>query len=123
MRSMLLPFNRYAQCSGRSGRKEYWRFILFTMLVTIACYAVIGVGAAMESSLLSVSGMVVLALFSLACFVPTVTVTVRRLHDSNKPDWLVLLILIPLGALVVLFMMLLPGTPGDNRFGPPDTRA
>jgi len=50
----------------------------------------------------------------------TFAVTVRRFHDQNRSGWFFLLNLIPyVGGLVVLVFMLLPGTPGDNNFGPP----
>ena len=120
MSSIFLPFRRYARFSGRSGRAEYWMFTLFTCLAYLACYVLIGVGVAMESTLLQSLGSIVLLLVALVCLVPMLAVTVRRLHDIDKSEWFVLLLLVPLGALVVLVMMALPGTQGGNRFGPPD---
>jgi uncharacterized membrane protein YhaH (DUF805 family) len=55
----------------------------------------------------------------LGLFIPSLAVTIRRLHDINRSAWWVLIALIPfLGALVLLIFAVLDGTPGDNRFGP-----
>jgi uncharacterized membrane protein YhaH (DUF805 family) len=52
-------------------------------------------------------------------FLPSLAVTVRRLHDTDRSGWWILLNLIPIvGALIVLIFTCLDGTPGDNRFGP-----
>ncbi len=55
----------------------------------------------------------------LALIVPLIAVTVRRLHDTDRSGWWYLLMLVPFVGLVVLVFMLLPGTPGHNRFGSP----
>jgi uncharacterized membrane protein YhaH (DUF805 family) len=63
--------------------------------------------------------MILLSIVGLALFIPSLAVTVRRLHDQDKSGWLVLLPLIPLvGGIILLVFMLLEGTQGPNRFGP-----
>jgi uncharacterized membrane protein YhaH (DUF805 family) len=63
---------------------------------------------------------VVSAIFGLAILLPTLAVGARRLHDIDRTAWWLLLSLLPLiGTLVLLFFYVQPGTPGDNRFGPP----
>jgi uncharacterized membrane protein YhaH (DUF805 family) len=58
-------------------------------------------------------------LYALAMIVPSIAVTVRRLHDTDRSGWWYLLVLVPLiGGLVILVFMLLDSTPGSNRFGP-----
>jgi len=120
MRSMLLPFHRYAQFSGRSTRREYWMYTLLLVLCNTALYSFAIVGALMESGAVAMIGSALLAVFGLASFVPSVAVTVRRLHDIDKSGWFVLLMLVPLANIVVLVFTLLPSTPGPNRFGAPD---
>ncbi len=67
------------------------------------------------------SGIIALLYFGfcLYIFVPSLAVSFRRLHDSGRTAWWLLLGLVPvLGQLVVLIFMILDGTPGDNRYGP-----
>lgn len=57
-------------------------------------------------------------LYALAMIVPSIAVTVRRLHDTDRSGWWYLLVFVPLiGGLVILVFMFLDGTPGSNRFG------
>ncbi|MEG2806008.1 DUF805 domain-containing protein [Stenotrophomonas sp.] len=118
MNSMLIPLTRYAQFEGRASRKEFWMFYLFVMLVTIVGYIGMGIGASMESNAVVMLFGAVLGLFSLAVLVPSIAVTVRRLHDTDKSGWFLLLAFVPLAGIVLLVFYVLPGTPGENRFGP-----
>lgn len=118
---MLLPIRRYAQFNGRSSRKEFWMFQLVYVALFVAGSVLIGV--TMDSyGEFSPFGNVVLGLIVLAVlglFVPLLAVEVRRFHDQNRSGWFVLLNLIPyVGVIIVFVMMLLEGTPGENRFGP-----
>jgi len=59
-----------------------------------------------------------LSLWSLVIFIPTLAVTIRRLHDQDKSGWMYLLVFVPIvGAIIVLVFMFLEGTRGPNRFG------
>jgi uncharacterized membrane protein YhaH (DUF805 family) len=113
---MLLPLKRYADFSGRSRRKEYWFF-------TLGC-AIAGFIAGIVENILGLSGSVgpygfLSILLILALFLPSLSVSVRRLHDQDKSGWFLLIALIPIiGSVVILVFMCLPGTPGPNRFGP-----
>ena len=124
MEWMLMPLKRYADFSGRSRRKEYWMFVLFIFLVSVAISMVLsllGLSAEDEGSLLGLGGamLVILLLFSLAVIIPSIAVQVRRFHDQDKSGWLVLLNLIPfVGGIIVLVFMCLDGTRGPNRYGP-----
>ena len=114
MEWMFLPFKRYAEFSGRSQRKEYWMFILFTLFV-LASFGVIRRIEAPGS----LTTILILWLFFLVAAVPGVAVQVRRFHDQDRSGWLFLLHLIPYaGSLIVLVFMALDGTPGPNRYGP-----
>ena len=107
---------KYADFSGRARRKEYWFFALFNILISLALGIIDNVlgtySAEAHTGLLE-------AIYSLAVLVPGLAVTVRRLHDTNRSGWWLLMVLIPLiGWAVLLVFMILDGTPGENRFGP-----
>lgn len=124
MEWMLLPYRRYADFSGRSSRREYWMFVLFTLLVSMAGIILIVAGGAAEQSATGGGpvfwlGMVLLILFWLASAIPSIAVQVRRFHDQDRSGWYMLLNLIPsVGGIIVLVFMCLEGTRGANRYGP-----
>lgn len=119
MKSMLVPLTRYAQFDGRAGRKEYWMFQLFLFLVMVVGYTGVGIGASMDSGLVSGVFGALLGLFWLAVLVPAIAVAIRRMHDIDKSGWVLLFGLIPFVGGIILFVFnVLPGTPGENRFGP-----
>lgn len=119
MNAMLIPLTRYAQFDGRASRKEYWMFQLFVVLAIMVGYAGMGIGAAMESNVVMGLFGVLVGLFSLAVLVPSIAVGIRRLHDIDKSGWFLLVALIPLvGGIILLIFNVMPGTPGENRFGP-----
>ncbi len=104
--------DHYADFTGRASRSEYWWFALFSILVSIG----ISIARAIAGD---VVGGILGLLFVLALIVPSISVTVRRLHDSDRSGWWILIALVPMiGSLVLLVLMVLPGTPGENRFGP-----
>lgn len=70
-----------------------------------------------DSVLATLFGLALL-LFWLATIVPSLAVTIRRLHDTGKSGWWVLLGLIPFVGLVLLVFLALDGEPGDNQYGP-----
>ena len=108
--------NKYATFKGRARRKEYWYFVLFYALAIVALAIVDGVVGTFseEIGIGLFSGV-----FVLATFVPTLAVTVRRLHDTDRSGWWVLLDLVPfVGALVLFVFTVLDSQPGANRFGP-----
>lgn len=122
---MLMPLRRYADFSGRSRRKEFWMFFLFNVIVSIAMFTVLIVGAVLSdtendrTSPLLWIGLALTALWSLAIVIPTIAVHVRRFHDQEQSGWMYLINFVPLiGGLIVLVFMLLPGTKGPNRYGP-----
>ncbi|MFC3173913.1 DUF805 domain-containing protein [Novosphingobium bradum] len=126
MEWMILPYRRYAEFTGRSRRREYWMFVLFQVLVSLAIGLVFGrptytTGGGMMAGAMMVQGTggLIQNLFSLVSLVPGLAVAVRRLHDQDRSGWLLLLILIPfLGWFALLVFMCLEGTRGANRFGP-----
>jgi uncharacterized membrane protein YhaH (DUF805 family) len=104
-------FSKYSTFSGRASRSEYWYFGLFMFLVL--CVAAVLDAAAKPL------GSILWLLVLLVSFLPGLAVNVRRLHDIGRSGWWVLLSLVPIvGALVLLIFHCLPGTPGDNQYGP-----
>jgi len=124
MKWMLMPLRRYVDFEGRSRRKEYWMFNLFTTLLVISLFILFAILGAMASSSVGYSplagllGFVMLAVL-LGLFIPSLAVQVRRFHDQDKTGWFILLGLIPLvGGFVLLAFNCLDGSHGPNRFGP-----
>ena len=107
---------KYATFEGRARRKEYWFFVLFNVLAIIVLEildVVLGTFS-QETGFGLLSG-----LYAIAVLLPSLAVTVRRLHDTDRSGWWILINFIPLiGAIVLLIFTLLDGTPGSNRFGP-----
>jgi uncharacterized membrane protein YhaH (DUF805 family) len=123
MRWMFMPFRRYAEFSGRSRRKEYWMFALLNMIVW-AIICVLGLWGA-DSRLFSDTEELMMyflatgGVYLLITLIPSLAVAIRRLHDTDKSGWMLLLGLIPLvGGLILLIFYVTEGTRGPNRFGP-----
>lgn len=109
-------FNKYVQFSGRASRSEYWYFQLFTSLCFFLVFLVAGVsmGAGSESA----AGGAIILVLSLAFMLPSLSVLVRRLHDTDRSGWWYWISLVPLvGPIVLLVFLCLAPTPGPNRFG------
>ena len=114
MEWMLLPLKRFAEFNGRSRRKEYWMFFLFSILVGIAASAIdIGLfGFSIEDNG-PVNGLV-----SLALLIPSIAVSVRRLHDTGRSGWWFLLIFaVIIGWIVLLVFFVSDGDNGTNEYG------
>ncbi len=134
MEWMFMPFRRFADFSGRSRRMEYWMFALLNILVAFAFVMVAilvggGLSAIGDMERGAGAGLIVLAPFGLyyvAILIPSLAVQVRRLHDRDMSGWWLLLFyvlsLIPVvgffASIALLVLAFLPGTDGDNRFGP-----
>jgi uncharacterized membrane protein YhaH (DUF805 family) len=107
---------KYAVFSGRSRRAEYWYFVLFNIIVAI----VLSLIDTLLGTFDFVQGIGLLSgLYGLAVLIPTLAVTVRRLHDIDRTGWWIFINLIPLiGFIVLLVFAVTDGTPGSNRYGP-----
>lgn len=107
---------RYVQFSGRASRSEYWWYQLsfFLVLLIAGLLSSLLVGSSQEPSALPLllSGVVTLALF-----LPSLAVLIRRLHDAGFSGWCVLLNFIPyVGSIIVFVLTLLPSK-GINKYG------
>jgi uncharacterized membrane protein YhaH (DUF805 family) len=104
----LTVLKKYAVFDGRARRKEYWMFVLFNLIFTIAA-----------AILDHVIGIVFIGiLYGLAVLLPGLAVAVRRMHDVGRSGWELLIVLIPIaGPIIVLINLCRDSTPGENIYG------
>jgi uncharacterized membrane protein YhaH (DUF805 family) len=101
-------FSKYATFSGRARRSEYWWFYLFSILAYIVAAII---ARAINTQIISL--IVVLALI-----VPSLAVTARRLHDTDRSAWWMLISLVPLvGGIILIVFNCQDSSAGMNRFG------
>ncbi len=114
MNYFIQALKKYVDFSGRARRKEYWMFILFYMLFMIAAMVIDGI-------LIAITGIAIsplTSLFSLAMLLPTIAVSVRRMHDLGKSGAMVLITLVPLiGGIWFLVLAATEGQSGENQYG------
>jgi len=122
-------FRLYLVFQGRARRKEYWSWIIFSIVAYYILFSFMGSIAAGlttaqddTSSLASSLILLGLVVYLLIFIPPTIAVSVRRLHDTGRSGLWFLLNFVPLGSLILLFFFLQRGQPGENRYGP-DPRA
>jgi uncharacterized membrane protein YhaH (DUF805 family) len=109
----LAVIRKYTIFTGRAGRKEFWLFALTNFVISII-FSIFT-----KIPVLGILVGIVSFLFGLAILIPGIMVGIRRLHDTNKTGWLLLLCLIPVaGWIAVLVLCAMEGTPGDNQYGP-----
>lgn len=111
--------SKFFTFAGRSPRSEYWYFYLFFVLAIVGAVLIGGVvSAALSDESGEYGGLVAMAgVFIL--FFPQLSVTVRRLHDTDRSGWWWWISLIPLvGGIILLVWMCTKGTEGSNRYGP-----
>jgi uncharacterized membrane protein YhaH (DUF805 family) len=144
---MILPYRRYFEFSGRSRRKEYWWFALFTTVVltclmisvVAAVFSTVNAVTANPDTLLRAFGpglwtvVGVIGLFILVSIIPGIAVQVRRLHDLGASGWWYLAFIVgggilsevpnigeslnSLASLGWIVWMFFPGTKGPNKYG------
>lgn len=109
---------KYATFAGRARRKEYWMFALvnFVICVALAIAGMVMLGKSQNSALAMDA---VLGVYLLLILLPSLAVTVRRLHDTGRSGWWFWIQLVPFVGPIVLFVFtVLDGTPGTNAYGP-----
>lgn len=100
---------KYAVFDGRARRTEYWMFVLFNLIIAIVLNLID-----------RMTGHQILGtLYGLAVLLPGIGVSIRRLHDTGRIGWWLLLAFIPLiGAIILIVFMAQDGQPGSNQYGP-----
>ncbi len=100
---------KYADFSGRARRKEYWMFALFNFIIAFVLGFIEG--------LVGGPGFIGF-IYALAVIIPGIAVSVRRLHDTNRSGWWLLILLVPIvGIIVILVFMVQDSQAGDNQYG------
>ncbi|HEY1437655.1 MAG TPA: DUF805 domain-containing protein [Casimicrobiaceae bacterium] len=111
----LQALKKYADFSGRARRREYWFFVLFNIIISVVltgCDVLVGTYSA-AASIGILSGI-----YTLAVLIPGIAVTVRRLHDTGRSGWWILIVLVPIvGWIVLLIFMLIDSQPEQNAYG------
>ena|SRR5690606_15509758 len=109
--------DNYANFEGRARRKEYWMYTLYVFLLYLALSLVVSIISWVSSTLGGLLSFVLWIAY-LGLLIPSLGVTVRRLHDTGKPTWYVILAFIPLVNLYILYLLILEGDRGSNAYGP-----
>ncbi|NWG38877.1 MAG: DUF805 domain-containing protein [Hydrogenophilaceae bacterium] len=107
----LQVLKKYAVFSGRARRKEYWMFVLFNIIIAFVLELERFAGVVSESGQSDLA-----AIYQLTVLIPSISVLVRRMHDTDHSGWWVL---VPIANLVLAIR---EGQHGDNRFGPDPKR-
>lgn len=120
MNEFKLALSNYANFSGRATRREYWMFSLFYIIFCFIA-AILGGILAMVTNTESLA-MIPLGGLILALIIPSLSVTVRRLHDVDKSGWILLIQIIPiigvLASFYILYLFCIEGNSNANQWGP-----
>jgi uncharacterized membrane protein YhaH (DUF805 family) len=108
-------FSNYVTFSGRAARSEYWYWVLFAVIGSVVAMILdsvlfgysVGQGATPLNSI-----------FGLVTFLPGLALAARRLHDTDRSAWWLLILLTVIGAILLIIWYCFKGTDGPNRFGP-----
>ena len=128
MKWFIKAFRQYADFSGRASRQEFWMFVLFNLLFAMAWAFVAGLLTGLlgdsfdHDSDRLIFMYKLIAIYYAVTTVPAMAVGVRRLHDTGRSGWWMLIGLVPLvGGIWLIVLMCSDDNPGDNRYGsPPD---
>lgn len=107
---------KYAVFTGRSNRREFWMFVLINIIISVVLSFIdSGLGLRFGGAYGILS-----SLYFLFVLLPSLGVSIRRLHDINKSGWNILLALIPLvGAIILIIFYAKEGDSGKNQYGEP----
>ena len=116
MKYFILAFKNWNKFNGRANQSEFWYYNLFYFLIiiilTIADYSFFGYDPMDATSIAATS-----SIFQILCFIPSLSVTIRRLHDVNKSGWNMLWSLTIVGIFYVLYLEMKKGNDGPNNYG------
>jgi uncharacterized membrane protein YhaH (DUF805 family) len=115
MNWFLMGLKRYTDFSGRSRRSEYWYFFLIYLIIVFALVFLEN-GFSFTPGKSAVAG-VLSSIFMLAMLIPSLALSIRRLHDIGKSGWWLLLCLIPVVGFALIYFACLDGEAESNRFG------
>jgi len=117
--------DNYANFNGRARRKEYWMYTLILTVLLIALMTIMFSALSfsdetgIETGPIAYLTVLLFFVFLVAHFIPSLALTVRRLHDTGKSGWWYLIVFIPyLGNFVIFIFTLIDGDEGENKYGP-----
>jgi uncharacterized membrane protein YhaH (DUF805 family) len=115
-------WKKYAVFSGRARRTEFWVFVLVNSLIGMLC-AVLGflpLNFSASDTAMAITYVFgfIFNIFYIAILVPTLAVATRRLHDTGRSGWWLLMYFVPFGNIVLLVFFFLDSHPGENQYGP-----
>ena len=120
-RAISICFRKFCDFSGRASRSEFWWWTLFTTILRVVVAGVLGaLATAAGANPDSIQPIANLGsnIVNLAMLLPSLAVAARRLHDTDRSAWWLLLMFVPLiGWIVLLIFYVTPSKPGPNRFG------
>lgn len=107
--------NKYAQFEGRANRAEFWQYVLVYFVIGVVFSLLISLFGSVN--MLRMLFMIIYSIVMLALLVPTLAVSVRRMHDIGKAGGWILVNLIPIiGSIWYLILAIKESEPGTNRF-------
>jgi uncharacterized membrane protein YhaH (DUF805 family) len=114
--AIISGFKNYVSFRGRACRSEYWYWVLALIIggiiTAVIDYAAFGIGFGV------VKYGPVNSIFSVATFLPSLAISIRRLHDIDRTGWWTLIWFTGIGVFLLIYWACERGTPGRNRFGP-----
>ncbi|MFL2951401.1 MAG: DUF805 domain-containing protein [Candidatus Thalassarchaeaceae archaeon] len=116
--------NKYATFSGRASRSEYWWAYLgyFVIATVLQIFAIIGGIILIDAGELALLPSLIAIVGIVAMIIPTIAVSVRRMHDTGKSGWMLLILIIPcIGFILWIVWMVEDGQAHDNAYGPVPT--
>ena len=107
---------KYTVFNGRASRREYWMFFLFSFIFTVIAMVLDRVlGLTIES----IGYGPIYLFYGLGVLIPSIAVGIRRLHDTGRSGWYMLVSFIPcVGGIILLVLFATPGDVGENEYGP-----
>lgn len=126
MKCYVEAIKNYAVFKGRTTSKEFWMFMLFNILIALAIGFIVAfvlIMAGANDAQLDTICDIVSNVYALFILLPTISITVRRLHDTGMSGWWCLIVIIPiLGWIIILIMCMLISEPFPNEYGPTTKR-
>jgi len=116
--------NKYATFSGRASRSEYWWAYLgyFVIATVLQIFALVGGIILIDAGELALLPTLIALVGIVALIIPTIAVSVRRMHDTGKSGWMLLILIIPcIGFILWIVWMVEDGQAHDNAYGPVPT--
>lgn len=110
-------YKNYAEYKGRATQAEYWYFVLCHTLVTASLIILIAVGAENYSDFMAGAAGISLGIYTLASIIPSIMISIRRLHDTGKSGWFNLFAFIPVVGGLLMIILLAQKSDGDNEWG------